>query len=230
VEHRHKQALLQHVVRENGCDRALVFTRTKHGADKVARKLGQQGIKADAIHGNKSQSARERALLGFRTGRLHVLVATDVAARGLDVDGISHVINYDLPTDPESYVHRIGRTGRAGASGIAITFCEHGQRRALRDIEKVVRKTIPVAPTSAAMQAAAIDHRAAGSEPQGRPPRPRWERGGSQTRRGHARARTHNNQGQSSQGHASRGQASNGQSKSLYARRKKRPAHRRALA
>ena len=145
VERQNKRALLHQVVSANGCHRALVFTRTKHGADKVARQLGQQGVKADAIHGNKSQSARERALLQFRTGKLHVLVATDVAARGIDVDGISHVINYDVPTDPESYVHRIGRTGRAGATGIALSFCDSSERGALRDIEKLVRRKIQVA-------------------------------------------------------------------------------------
>jgi ATP-dependent RNA helicase RhlE len=145
VERAHKKALLHKVVSAADCHRALVFTRTKHGADKVARQLGQQGIKVDAIHGNKSQSARERALSRFRTGTLHVLVATDVAARGIDVENISHVINYDLPVDPESYVHRIGRTGRAGASGIALSFCDSGERGALRAIEQLVRQRIPVA-------------------------------------------------------------------------------------
>ncbi|HEY2760206.1 MAG TPA: DEAD/DEAH box helicase, partial [Pirellulales bacterium] len=169
VEHHNKRALLHQVISENDCHRALVFTRTKHGADKVARQLGERGIKADAIHGNKSQSARERALLGFRTGKLHVLVATDLAARGIDVDDISHVINYDLPTDPESYVHRIGRTGRAGASGIALTFCEPGQRRDLRDIEKLVRKSIQVASGSPGPETTAAPsghrHRDSGSQP-----------------------------------------------------------------
>jgi ATP-dependent RNA helicase RhlE len=145
VERAHKKALLHKVVSATECHRALVFTRTKHGADKVARQLGQQGIKVDAIHGNKSQSARERALSRFRTGSLHVLVATDVAARGIDVDNISHVINYDLPVDPESYVHRIGRTGRAGATGIALSFCDSSERGALRAIEQLVRQRIPIA-------------------------------------------------------------------------------------
>jgi ATP-dependent RNA helicase RhlE len=165
VERPNKRALLHQVVSTNECHRALVFTRTKHGADKVARQLGVQGIRADAIHGNKSQSARERALLQFRTGKLHVLVATDVAARGIDVDGISHVINYDVPTDPESYVHRIGRTGRAGASGIAISFCDSSERGALRDIEKLVRRKIQIAPGSQAAvgtDVAAHHHYAAG--------------------------------------------------------------------
>ena len=144
VERGHKKSLLHQVVSEPGCLRALVFTRTKHGADKVARQLNSQGISTDAIHGNKSQAARQRALEGFRNGKLHVLVATDVAARGIDIDCISHVINYDVPTDPESYVHRIGRTGRAGATGIAISFCDSSERGSLRDIERLTRRKIPV--------------------------------------------------------------------------------------
>lgn len=144
VERAAKRALLHKVV-SAGCDRVLIFTRTKRGADKVASQLSSEGIRADAIHGNKSQSNREQTLLRFRTGVLPVLVATDLAARGLDVDGISHVINYDVPQDPESYVHRIGRTGRAGASGIALTFCDSSEREALRAIEKLVRRTIRVA-------------------------------------------------------------------------------------
>jgi ATP-dependent RNA helicase RhlE len=160
------------VVGATDCSRALVFTRTKHGADKVARQLGVEGIRADAIHGNKSQSARERALSQFRAGKLHVLVATDVAARGIDVDGISHVINYDVPTDPESYVHRIGRTGRAGATGIALTFCESSERGAFRDIEKLVRQRIQIAsgsPGTHSHEATGQRHRPAGGQPsQGR--------------------------------------------------------------
>lgn len=144
VDHGNKRALLQKVLNGNACDRALVFTRTKHGADKVARQLNQNGVEADAIHGNKSQSARERTLARFKTGRLRVLVATDLAARGIDVEGISHVINYDLPQDPESYVHRIGRTGRAGASGTAITFCDAQEREGLRAIEKLIKRNITV--------------------------------------------------------------------------------------
>ena len=124
--------------------RALVFTRTKHGANKVVRDLERVGIGASAIHGNKSQSARERALAGFRAGSTRVLVATDVAARGIDVEGVSHVINYDLPNVAESYVHRIGRTGRAGASGRAISFCDDAERPLLGDIERFIRRRIPV--------------------------------------------------------------------------------------
>ena len=121
----------------------LVFTRTKHGADKVVRGLQKAGFAAEAIHGNKSQNQRERVLADFRNGKLRTLVATDIAARGIDVDGVSHVVNYDLPNIPESYVHRIGRTARAGADGIAISFCDHEERAFLRDIEQLIRITIP---------------------------------------------------------------------------------------
>ena len=138
-----RPALLADLLRAETIDRALVFTRTKHGADKVVRQLGQQGLAAEAIHGNKSQGQRERVLAAFRNGRVRTLIATDIAARGIDVDGISHVVNYDLPNIPESYVHRIGRTARAGAEGIAISFCDGEERAFLRDIEKLIRMTIP---------------------------------------------------------------------------------------
>ncbi len=121
-----------------------MFTRTKHGADKVAKQLNHEGVAADAIHGNKSQTARQQTLNRFRQGNLRVLVATDLASRGIDVDGISHVINYDLPHEPEAYVHRIGRTGRAGADGVALSFCDGTECAALRAIEKLVRRSIAV--------------------------------------------------------------------------------------
>ena len=124
--------------------RTLVFTRTKHGADKVMKALSTAGYTAAAIHGNKSQANRERALAGFKAGKILVLVATDIAARGIDVDGVSHVINYDLPHVPESYVHRIGRTARAGAEGDAIAFCTPEERGLLRDIERTIRQRVPV--------------------------------------------------------------------------------------
>ena len=120
-----------------------MFTRTKHGADKVVRQLSQKGLAAEAIHGNKSQGQRDRALAAFRNGRVRTLIATDIAARGIDVDGISHVVNYDLPNVPESYVHRIGRTARAGAEGIAISFCDGEERAFLRSIERLIGITIP---------------------------------------------------------------------------------------
>jgi ATP-dependent RNA helicase RhlE len=138
-----KPALLVDVLRREPIERALVFTRTKHGADKVVRGLVSAGLAAEAIHGNKSQGQRERALSNFRDGRVQTLVATDIAARGIDVTGISHVINYDLPNEPESYVHRIGRTARAGAEGIAISFCDAEEAGYLRDIEKLIRMAIP---------------------------------------------------------------------------------------
>jgi ATP-dependent RNA helicase RhlE len=138
-----KQALLAELLKSEQVERVLVFTRTKHGADKVVRGLQKAGFTAEAIHGNKSQNQRERVLADFRNGRLRTLIATDIAARGIDVDGVSHVFNYDLPNIPESYVHRIGRTARAGAEGVAISFCDHEERAFLRDIERLIRMTIP---------------------------------------------------------------------------------------
>jgi ATP-dependent RNA helicase RhlE len=143
VERAGKPALLAEILRREPIDRALVFTRTKHGADKVVRALAKAGLAAEAIHGNKSQNQRERVLKAFRAGQVRTLVATDIAARGIDVEGISHVVNYDLPNIPESYVHRIGRTARAGADGIAISFCDAEERAFLRDIEKLIRISIP---------------------------------------------------------------------------------------
>ena len=138
-----KPTVLAELLRSEPVDRALVFTRTKHGADKVVRSLAKAGISAEAIHGNKSQPQRERVLAAFRDGKVRTLIATDIAARGIDVTGISHVFNYDLPNIPESYVHRIGRTARAGADGIAISFCDAEERPFLRDIEKLIRIAIP---------------------------------------------------------------------------------------
>jgi ATP-dependent RNA helicase RhlE len=130
-------------LRRESIGRALVFTRTKHGADKVVRGLAKAGISAHAIHGNKSQNQRERVLAAFRKGEVLTLVATDIAARGIDVDGISHVVNFDLPNVPETYVHRIGRTARAGAAGVAISLCDREEAAYLRDIEKLIRMSIP---------------------------------------------------------------------------------------
>jgi len=138
-----KPALLAELLKSEPVERVLVFTRTKHGADKVVRGLHKAGLTAEAIHGNKSQSQRERVLSAFRDGSLRTLIATDIAARGIDVDGVSHVFNYDLPNIPESYVHRIGRTARAGADGVAISFCDHEERAFLRDIERLIRMAIP---------------------------------------------------------------------------------------
>jgi ATP-dependent RNA helicase RhlE len=139
-----KRALLTELLRDPGMDRVLVFTRTKRGADRVCRQLVQAGIAADALHGNKAQNARVRALDAFRSGGVRVLVATDLAARGIDVPGISHVINYELPNEPESYVHRIGRTARAGAGGAALSFCDQSEQSYLRAIESVMRRKVTV--------------------------------------------------------------------------------------
>jgi ATP-dependent RNA helicase RhlE len=144
VDRAAKLAILIDVLRRETIDRALIFTRTKHGADKVTRGLIQARIDATAIHGNKSQNQRERVLAAFRKGEVRVLVATDIAARGIDVDGISHVVNFDLPNVPETYVHRIGRTARAGAEGVAISLCDSEEVAFLRDIEKLIRLSIPV--------------------------------------------------------------------------------------
>lgn len=139
-----KRKLLLHLLETNGIDNALVFTRTKHGADKVARFLDKAKIRSAAIHGNKSQNARQNALNNFKNGKLNVLVATDIAARGIDIDELTHVFNFDLPNVPETYVHRIGRTGRAGNDGIAISFCAADERKELKDIEKLASIKIPV--------------------------------------------------------------------------------------
>ncbi|MEO6883700.1 MAG: DEAD/DEAH box helicase [Bacteroidia bacterium] len=139
-----KRNLLKHLLKSSTIESALVFTRTKHGADKVVKDLNSIGIKAEAIHGNKSQNARERALKGFKDRTIRVLVATDIASRGIDVDKISHVINYELPEQAETYVHRIGRTGRAGSSGIAISFCTQDEMPYLKDISKLIKKDIEI--------------------------------------------------------------------------------------
>jgi ATP-dependent RNA helicase RhlE len=140
----HKYQLLRKLLGEEGVDLTLVFTRTKHGANKIVDYLAMHKIQSAAIHGNKSQSARERALEDFKSGKIKVLVATDIAARGIDVQGVSHVINYDLPVEAESYVHRIGRTARAGKDGDAISFCDETERDALSRIQKLIGLKLPV--------------------------------------------------------------------------------------
>ncbi|HTJ11134.1 MAG TPA: DEAD/DEAH box helicase [Dinghuibacter sp.] len=144
VEKNDKRHLLSHLLKNNVQGRVLVFSRTKHGADRVAKDLGKHGIRAEAIHGNKSQNARQRALENFKSGATRVLVATDIAARGIDISELAYVINFDLPNVPETYVHRIGRTGRAGASGKALSFCDTEEREYLRDIQKLIKQTVPV--------------------------------------------------------------------------------------
>lgn len=144
VEKKDKPSLLLHLLQNDTIANALVFTRTKHGADKVVKILHRAGVTAAAIHGNKSQNARQKALGDFKNGSLRVLVATDIAARGIDIDELSHVFNFELPDVPETYVHRIGRTGRAGNTGIAIAFCDSEERESLRDIQKLIAKPIPL--------------------------------------------------------------------------------------
>ena len=143
VNKKNKIHLLLDLLKTSDIDRVLVFSRTKHGADKIVKALLQQNLKAQAIHGNKSQNARQLALKNFKDRETRILVATDIAARGIDVEELSHVMIYDLPEVPETYVHRIGRTGRAGHGGIAISFCDQSERHLLRDIEKLIKKTIP---------------------------------------------------------------------------------------
>ncbi len=144
VSKRSKSKLLVHLLENNDTDSTLVFSRTKHGADKIVKILNKKDIKAEAIHGNKSQGARQRALGNFKSGKTNVLVATDIAARGIDVDELAYVINYDLPNVPETYVHRIGRTGRANASGLAVSFCDTEEKAYLKDIQKLIHQQIPV--------------------------------------------------------------------------------------
>jgi len=144
VDKENKKKLLKELLKDDKIDRALVFARTKHGANKITQDLVNYGIKAQAIHGNKSQVAREDALRNFKSKQTRVLVATDIAARGIDIDELSHVFNFELPNIPESYVHRIGRTGRAGANGIAIAFCDASEKAYLSDIQKLIGKKIPV--------------------------------------------------------------------------------------
>jgi superfamily II DNA/RNA helicase len=194
TERASKATLLAELLKSEPTDRVLVFTRTKHGADKVVRSLQKAGIRSDAIHGNKSQNQRERVLADFRNGRLRTLIATDIAARGIDVDGVSHVFNYDLPNIPESYVHRIGRTARAGAEGVAISFCDAEERAYLRDIERLIRMAIPATDrrTGARQEGRPAAHHHAANRPNGRPHRnkqqPRRHKGGNGHKNGHAQA------------------------------------------
>jgi ATP-dependent RNA helicase RhlE len=144
VGKQNKTFLLSHLLNDGSIKTALVFTKTKHGADRLAKQLFKAGINAEAIHGNKSQNERQRALQNFKNNRTRILVATDIAARGIDIDELGHVFNYDLPQTPETYVHRIGRTGRAGASGVAVSFCDYEEKTMLSDIQKLIKKNIAV--------------------------------------------------------------------------------------
>ncbi|NNM74885.1 DEAD/DEAH box helicase [Enterovirga aerilata] len=217
-----KQVLLRAMLEANGVERALVFTRTKHGADRVVRNLDRDGIQAAAIHGNKSQGQRERALADFKSGRSRVLVATDIAARGIDIDGVSHVINFDLPNVPESYVHRIGRTARAGAAGVAVSFCNGEERAYLRDIERLTRLKVPVAQPPAGFEqlaaAAPADvPRPAPAQPH-RQPKRRPEGGRPAEAKGSGGARSHQ---------GGRGRNGNGQSRPAAQNGQGRPAQAR---
>ena len=173
VDQANKDALLTGLLRDTGMDRVLVFTRMKHAANRVAEKLQKAGITVAAIHGNKSQSARTAALAGFKAGKVRVLVATDIAARGIDVDGITHVINFHLPNEPETYVHRIGRTARAGTDGDAISFCSADERDYLRDIERLLGRPVPVDTRHAYHSETARNATGAAAKPP-----PRGQRGG----------------------------------------------------
>ncbi len=172
-----KQPLLHHLLADPAWNKVLVFTRTKHGADRVVKNLLRDDIQAAAIHGNKSQNARVKAIEDFRSGKIRVLVASDIAARGLDIDAVTHVVNFEVPNEPETYVHRIGRTGRAGAAGSAVSFVAGEERAYLKDIERMIRKNVPVlnVPTNLPVLAAPVEpdrpafaHRGRGA-PQGRP-------------------------------------------------------------
>jgi ATP-dependent RNA helicase RhlE len=187
VDRDNKRHLLAEMLKDPKMSRTLVFTRTKHGANRVTEQLARMQVRAAAIHGNKSQGARQAALESFRSGQTRVLVATDIAARGIDVDGITHVVNYELPNEPESYVHRIGRTARAGARGIALSFCDREERAYLRDIERLTRQPLRVVadhPYRAAGGApAAEDDRPRGGPTRTPAPRPQgrggWRNGGA---------------------------------------------------
>jgi ATP-dependent RNA helicase RhlE len=203
IEKRQKLALLTHYLRETPWTRALVFTRTKHGADKVARGLVKAGIQADSIHGNKTQVARQRALARFKQPKPLVLVATDIAARGLDIDQISHVVNFDLPNDAEGYVHRIGRTGRAGATGAAISFCDRDERAQLQAIQRLTKQTIAIGEKPASLPAAPPQEDRPPREGGNKPGRSRGPAGRSRGPQGPG--------GQSRGGEGSGGQRSGGQ-------------------
>jgi len=187
VERGDKDKLLASLLRDPAIDKVLVFTQMKHMANRVAERLLAAGIPATAIHGNKSQNARTQALADFRAGRTRVLVATDIASRGLDVDGITHVVNYDLPGESETYVHRIGRTARAGADGDAISFCSPQEREALRDIERLIRKAVPADLQHAYHSEAARNATGAAARPPPRhAPGPRRQSRGGQSHGGQA--------------------------------------------
>jgi ATP-dependent RNA helicase RhlE len=181
VEKIDKRALLVDVLRDSAMRRVLVFSRTKHGANRIAEHLVKAGVGAEAIHGNKSQNARERALANFKAGRVRVLVATDIAARGIDIDDVTHVVNFDVPEVPETYVHRIGRTARAGAGGMALSFVEADERADWRNVVRLVKQDIPVVDGHAYQSTIPVHVVPAPSAPP--------QRGRGQQRQGHGRRR-----------------------------------------
>jgi ATP-dependent RNA helicase RhlE len=240
VEREQKRHLLVHLLGDKAIRRALVFTRTKHGANRVTKQLEAAHISAEAIHGNKSQNARERALDAFKDGTCRVLVATDIAARGIDIEGITHVINFDLPNIPESYVHRIGRTGRAGAAGTALSFCDTEERAYLKDIERTIRLHVPVvsdhpfrsgqsAPAATSLEAAQgrpaqgghRSHSHGGQRPQGQGQRSGESRGGGAHPggpRGDGRRRRRGGGGRGPGAHAEGSRQAQGQHRGSQAR------------
>ncbi|WP_374630960.1 DEAD/DEAH box helicase [Ferrovibrio sp.] len=209
-----KRTLLGELLKDESIHRTLIFTRTKRGADKVSRHLEQLGVPSSAIHGNKSQSQRERALSAFREGKLRALVATDIAARGIDIPDVSHVINFELPNLPESYVHRIGRTARAGRAGIAIAFCDHEERAYLRDIERLIRQKIPAEDRRGTIKVAAETAGSAqphGRGEQGRGEHTRGEQGRGEHRQGRGRGHGERQSHGERQGHGQDQRRSNDQ-------------------
>ena len=212
LEKRNKAVLLTHMLMNHGMGRVLVFTRTKHGADKVTRHLEKQGIRAVAIHGNKNQNARTRAIASFKSNHPPVLVATDIAARGLDIDNVSHVVNFDVPNVPETYVHRIGRTGRAGATGKALSFCDPEERGWLRAIERLTKISIPVLTDQPEYPAG---ERVGHTQPT-HPARPHQQ---------HAAARTHQDAAPRTQTHTHRPTQSGGTARHPQSKPSHAPAH-----
>jgi ATP-dependent RNA helicase RhlE len=230
VNQAEKTALLAQYLQAQPVERALVFSRTKHGADKIVRQLEAAGIGAGAIHGNKSQPQRERAIAAFKSGEIKVLIATDIAARGIDIPGVSHVVNFDLPDVPEQYVHRIGRTARAGADGIAIAFCSPDERGNLKDIERTTRQKIASAPLPADFIAAAEAFKRLKPAPKAQPAQARPSMKGD--RRADGQRRQNRNDGQQrhpqrADGHAAH-RPEGGQRKRPFGGRRGRPSGTRA--
>lgn len=225
---RSKRKLLVHILKEDAAEAVLVFSRTKHGADKIVRWLRKAEITAEAIHGNKSQGARQRALGNFKNGKTHVLVATDIAARGIDVAELSLVINYDLPNIPETYVHRIGRTGRANASGVALSFCDTEEKPYLKDIQKLIDQKIPVIEDHPFVDD--VDDRPAAApqqQPQRRTQKPGGKRGKAKKPQGQSRNQKQNQSGSDEKDQRPQGQGSRSGGNSNPRRKKRKPQGQR---